>query len=150
MCLKQLIKTLDARDKKDCFSNRTVAKEKGRKFSIKNKSKKTVCKVRVDSCLLTEPNKKKCDFLFKVCETERYFLVELKGTDVNYAVEQIESTFATLNSKLNVPPEQFEAVVVSSAFPRGANKRFQQLRKQCWDKRRLRLRIKSREDSVIV
>ena len=145
-----MIQTLDAQDRKGCFSNGTVAKEKGRKFSIKNKSKKTICKVRVDGCLLTESTKKKCDFFFKVCETERYFLVELKGTDVNHAVEQIESTFVALNDRLNVLPEQFETVIVSSAFLRGANKRFQQLRKQCWDTKRLRLRIKSREDSVIV
>ncbi|MGD1892811.1 MAG: hypothetical protein ACFB15_19775 [Cyclobacteriaceae bacterium] len=122
MCRKQLIEALKASKKSECFDNSTVAEENGKKFHLENKSKKTICRVKVDGCLIDNQRTKRCDYWFKICETEQHFLVELKGTDVSKAVEQIISTFDFVNRKLELSPERFEGIIVSSAVPKAEQK----------------------------
>src|SRR4051812_12919 len=97
MCCQELQLMLEATDKKDCFSAKTVAHEHGKKFTLRNPARKTVCRVKVDDCLIGASNTRKCDYLFKVCKPEKYFLVELKGQDVSTAVTQIIRTYNIVN-----------------------------------------------------
>lgn len=122
MCRKELIEALKASKKSECFDNSTVAKEKGKEFRLENKSKKTICRVKVDGCLINDQRTKRCDYLFKICETKQHFLVELKGTDVDEAVKQIISTFDLINKKLKLSPERFEGVIVASSVPKAEQK----------------------------
>ncbi len=140
MCREELIEALKATKKSECFDNSTVAKENHKEFRLENKSKKTICRVKVDGCLIDDQRTKRCDYLFKVCETKKHFLVELKGTDVNKAVEQIISTFDFINRKLKLSPEYYEGVIVSSSVPRAAEQKFRLLKENCLKKKKLRIR----------
>jgi len=106
----------------NCFSNSTVAEENKRKFVIHKPSNLLVCKVQVDGCLITTQLIRKCDYLFEVAtDPKEYLLVELKGSDLDGAVEQLISTYEQLAPKLNAQAEQFSAFVVSSVVPKSNN-----------------------------
>lgn len=150
MCRDELIELLGAHKKADCFSDSTVAKEKGKEFRLENKSKRTVCQVRVDGCLIDDKRTKRCDFLFKVCETEIHYLVELKGADVNKAVEQIVHTFEFINKKLKLPPKHFEGIIVSSSIPRAAEQKFRTLKEKCFKEKKLRIQKESQKCQRII
>lgn len=150
MCREELIKAFRAGKKKTCFESSTVAEEKGKKFELRNKSRKTVCRVKVDGCLINDHKTKRCDFLFKVCETETHFLVELKGTDVDKAVDQIIHTFEFVNRKLRLPAESFKGVIVSSSIPRAAEQRFRTLKEKCYRDKRLMIKKESQRCMITI
>ncbi len=145
MCRKQLIQTLKAEEKSGCFDNSTVAKEKGKEFRIINKAQKTICRIHVDGCLIRNNQGKRCDYFFKICETEKSFLVELKGTDISEAVRQIISTFDFLNNKLKLSPDNFEGIVVSSSVPHAAEQKFRSLKEKCFKQKKLKIQKESRK-----
>lgn len=150
MCREKLIHALDAKKKSACFDNSTVAKEKGKEFRLQNKSKKTVCRVHIDSCLIQDKRSKRCDYLFKVCETEHYFLVELKGGEVDKAIEQIISTFDFISKKLKLSPEHYEGIIVSSGIPRAAEQKFRTLKEKCFREKKLRIQKESQKCQRII
>tara|TARA_R100000935_G_C2780916_1_gene141666 strand:- start:188 stop:595 length:408 start_codon:yes stop_codon:yes gene_type:complete len=71
-----------------------VFSEKRSKLIVKNDSQKDVLKVTVDGCEITSGIR--CDYLMIVNEKE--YFIELKGQDVNHAIEQIEETIKSLSS----------------------------------------------------
>jgi hypothetical protein len=83
------LKTLLSGDD-NCFSNASSAIENGKKFILRNPNNKTVCRVRVDDCLVTDKTIKKCDYLFQV-NGSKFYLVELKGKSIDDAVAQIKN-----------------------------------------------------------
>ncbi len=145
MCRNALIHALSAHKKAKCFDNATVTKEKGKEFRLQNKSKKTVCRVHIDDCLTRDKRTKRCDYLFKICETENHFLVELKGSDVDHAVNQIISTFDFINKKLKLPPKYFEGVIVSSSIPRAAEQKFRILKEKYFREKKLKIHKESQK-----
>jgi hypothetical protein len=54
MSCTDLQKLLDAAHLPACFSSSTVASEKGKSFRFDNPNKKTVCRVQIDGCLITD------------------------------------------------------------------------------------------------
>lgn len=152
MCCKELIDALGAKKQANCFSeNKNVAKENDSKFTVINQGspRKTICRVSVDDCLLRTKTKK-CDYLFKVCETNKYLLVELKGSDVKSAFPQIKSTFDYIKDKLKVLPTQCEGFIVSHNVPKGANREINRLKEQYLKNYQLRIRVKNKRDSLEV
>jgi hypothetical protein len=122
-----------------CFSNSTVAEENKRKFVINKPANLAVCKVKVDGCLISEQHIRKCDYLFEVAtDPKEYLLVELKGSDLNGAVEQLLSTYDRLASQINARPEQFRAFVVSSVVPK-SNSAFRTNQQRLMKNRKLHL-----------
>lgn len=109
-----------------CYSNNGAANEKGKRFSFYNPSQKPICRVRVDDCLIKDKNIKKCDFLFEV-DASSYYLVELKGTDIETAIGQIVNTFEIVNERINVPASSYKGIVVSSGVPSSANQAFRNM-----------------------
>ena len=85
---------------RDCTNCSHVAEENKRKYILQNPSRKKVCKVRIDDCVITSQSQRKCDYLMIVCETEAsnqpesvdLYFVELKGRDLMSAVEQLTET----------------------------------------------------------
>jgi hypothetical protein len=72
-----------------------VLEEKGKKMIFRNDERKTVKKIAVDGCAVVQGSK--CDFL--VISDESYELfVELKGTDIAYACEQLSASIKTLGT----------------------------------------------------
>ena len=75
-------------------SNKIISvSENKRKFTIQNHSNYKINKVIVDDCLIK--NGKKCDYLFEILpkeDVEKVFYVELKGSHIKEAIEQLETT----------------------------------------------------------
>lgn len=103
-----------------CFSNSTVASENRRKLTLelKSKGKNSVCKIKVDGCLIKDQETKKCDFVFVICPEERFLFVELKGTDINQAVNQILATIRYFQEKTKIVKDQIEGFIVASSVPK--------------------------------
>jgi hypothetical protein len=87
----------------DCNNNKIVVAqdEKNPKceYRLINNSAKRVCKVTVDGCYVTED--KRCDFLLIDCDSKAAFFIELKGSDVLKAVEQIDETINRFWHQMN-------------------------------------------------
>ena len=94
MCCNELIKIIGASDVEICFKHATSAKENGKHFRINTQKK--VCRVKNDGCLNNSQTEKKCDYIFKVCDTNEVVLVEFKGEDVDAAVSQVVATYNKL------------------------------------------------------
>ncbi len=140
-----MIESLDAKEYSDCFSAKTVAEEQGKTFRIINKFRKPVCRVRIDDCLIKSKDVKKCDFLFKICESERYLLIELKGSNVEDGFAQLVNTFCYLKNKLGAESEHFEGFIVSTQVPRAANLKVRRLKEQFLKKHQLPVQVTSRQ-----
>ena len=76
-----------------------IAYENGKTYTINNESNVVVRKVKIDKCIAQKVNEKRCDFLFDIDEMKRVFFVELKGGDLNKAVNQIHSTILYLKDE---------------------------------------------------
>lgn len=110
-------------DCKDCcvLENGSIVqrKEFGKRFAVNNPKRRSIRVCRVDGCMI-DSKTKKCDFMFVVCSDrqERILLVEMKGTDIAHAVEQLISTAEVLRlSSYRLPIESY---IVSSAVPKVA------------------------------
>ena len=93
-------------------------KENKRSFRVKNSSKRYINEVRVDGCLIKSG--KKCDWLYEIeCQnTNEIFYVELKGKDLNHALEQILETIDYCNRVHNHNSCKKRAYIVLSRYPK--------------------------------
>ncbi|MEY3302501.1 MAG: hypothetical protein ACK5RE_09175 [Pseudanabaena sp.] len=110
------------RDCTNCSEGKlVVAEENKRKYILQNPSKKKVCKVRIDGCLVHSQNQRKCDYLMIVCESKLanyqesdIYFIELKGRDLISAVEQITQTINYFQTqKYKIMGKVFARVVLS-------------------------------------
>ena len=101
--------------------------------------------MRIDDCLIKLKDIKKCDFLFKICESERYLLVELKGSNVEDGFAQLVNTFRYLKDKLGIESKHFEGFIVSTQVPRAANLKVRRLKEQFLRKHQLLVQVTSRQ-----
>ncbi len=76
-----------------------IAYENGKKYQLNNTSGITLRKVKVDKCLPQNIGEKRCDFLMDIDNLKRVFFIELKGGDLNKAVNQIYSTIIYLKTE---------------------------------------------------
>lgn len=124
----------------NCFSNASSAIENGKKFVFRNPTNKTVCRVRVDNCLITDKSIKKCDYLFQI--DSKFYLVELKGQSIDNAVAQILSTYNNVNKKIKAPASDYSGIIVSSAVPKTADQKFKNLQEKVYRDRKLMIKRK--------
>ena len=75
------------------------AYENGKKYELINVSSYKIRKVRVDNCLAQTEGQRICDYLMEIEEKKRVIFIELKGGDLNSAIEQIHSTAIFLNDE---------------------------------------------------
>jgi len=128
MCCNEL-KDLLAASGHECFDHSNVAKENGKEFRIKTLKK--LCRVKNDGCLNKSQAEKKCDFIFKICDTNEIILVELKGEDVELAVTQIRATYNKIYSSLKSVNPSYKGFIISSSVPAAAEQKFRQLKEKC-------------------
>lgn len=76
-----------------------IAYENGKKYELINSSYSNIRKVKVDSCLEQDEGQRRCDFLMDSEEKKRVIFIELKGGDLNSAIEQIYSTIIFLQEE---------------------------------------------------
>jgi len=136
----------------DCneYSNNKIiiAEENRRKFILRNNSNLYINKVKVDNCYITSGQK--CDYLFEIIRDDNIeivFYIELKGSDINHAIEQIESTLKYCN-KIHTKSKK-ECYIVLSKFP-SAGTSTQILKKKFKKKNNIQLYINSKIKTVII
>jgi hypothetical protein len=83
----------------ECVENQTTFKEK--KSEIRIESKDTIIAIKVDDCLITSNEVKKCDYLFLNCTKKDAIFIELKGMNLDEGINQIISTINILKSNLS-------------------------------------------------
>lgn len=94
-------------NRKEC-----VASEKGKTFKLENKSGFVVRKVKVDKCIPQAVGEGRCDFLMDIEENKKVFFIELKGGNLDKALEQICDSILYLKSEYK--NYIFEARIVGS------------------------------------
>ena len=129
--------------------------ENKRTFRVKNDSVFTINEVEVDGCYKTTGAK--CDYLFEVISKDTktnvetvtiVFYVELKGSDINHAIEQLEATIQHCLSE-HKSVNKKECYIVASKFP-SAGTSSQILKKKFLKKHKIQLFIDTKIKEVIV
>ncbi len=92
-----------------------VAEEKGKKYTLNNKSGFVIDKYQIDGCIVQPAGTRRCDFLFVTKfpndqQPKTAYFVELKGGDIKSALEQIRDTIRYLKSDL--PNHVYKARIV--------------------------------------
>ena len=89
-----------------------VLKEKGRSARFLNRSQKTYEVGDFDGCLIADPVPK-CDGFVR--DSNKIFLIELKGKDISHAVRQIVNTSKLLKDEL--AGREVTPVIVATKCP---------------------------------
>ena len=82
-------------------SRKTISvsdKKSATKYILENNSQLHHSLYHVDGGLITEGNK--CDYLLINCEHKRAYFIEIKGSDLNHAIDQIDAALTALRSKI--------------------------------------------------
>ncbi len=105
---------------KKCSQNLTSKKiavsEQGKTFEIINSNAEEIIKTKVDDCLIDDQTKK-CDYFFEVKKHKKQFFVELKGTNLKKAIEQIENTLKIFKQNYFLR-EKICGCIVLSRYPK--------------------------------
>lgn len=79
-----------------------VSEENSRKYTAYNVDKNLVRHFKIDGGIVpTSSSMPRCDYLVINLEKKNAYPIELKGTDVKHAVDQIRSTITYLGGELN-------------------------------------------------
>lgn len=109
---------------------------------ISNPNRNEVTVIKVDGCEIADNSTPRCDFAIDV-HTDLEIYVELKGSDIKHAIEQIESTISIISSSPQLARKL--CIVVSTRVPRqGTN--IQALQRRFMLRYRATLRIKNGKD----
>lgn len=133
----------------ECYSVAGSASENGKRISFRKPANVSICRVKVDGCLITDNNQRKCDYLFGV-DNKQYFLVELKGQDLGTAVDQITNTFRIVDTKIKSGAGSYTGIVVSSSVPRLADQSFRKLQQDAMRKLGLKIDRKQIQHEVVL
>ena len=101
--------------------------ENKKRFQINNPKQINICQYKVDGCIFRPGTSDlRCDAAFTLYENQEnvksittILLVELKGSDVLHAAEQISETYDIISRPLNAlrPKPTTKAYIVSSRTP---------------------------------
>jgi len=128
MCCGDLIKIFQ---KPGCFEAVSSCNENGKAFNFKRRKGSTAafCRVKVDGCLITA-GVAKCDYVFVRCVNDNspqdFHFVELKGSDVSWACEQIITTVDHFKKIASLNIGQIRCHLISNSVPRAANQELRQ------------------------
>jgi hypothetical protein len=120
MTQKILTKTYDI--EATCISKNTACEENKRKFRIDTEGVKdeTFLRITIDDCFIDDDQVEKCDFAFHRCDTEDFYFVELKGSDIAKAYRQIVTTISQ-HLKTNEKIKRWGFIVSSRVPKRGVD-----------------------------
>jgi hypothetical protein len=74
-------------------------KGKKTKYIYENQSRDFLSKYKVDGCLIVDDNAR-CDYLLLNCNKNQSYFIEIKGSDIIRAIEQIDRSIDLLKEKL--------------------------------------------------
>lgn len=92
----------------DLYTIRVSVEENATKATFSNPAKKKFTKTQIDGCLVK--NQTACDWLI-VRDSKDGVLVELKGSDVAHALDQIEASFKFLREAQRLTPNRGGLIV---------------------------------------
>ena len=113
-----------------------VLTENKRCFVLVNPSLKIFRKIKVDGCAIKDGVR--CDYLIIGSDPIEYF-IELKGCDIDHALEQLETSIRKIGSKDS--KIRRNSYIVCSRVPR-ETPRIQNLQKVFWEKVHSTLTVK--------
>jgi hypothetical protein len=114
------------------------------KLVVSNPTRGKVIVIKVDGCVISDNVTLRCDYALDP-QTGIEIYIELKGSNINHAIEQLESTIKRLSLNPQKGPKL--CIVVSTRVPRqGTNIQSLQLRFKC--RYNARLRIKNGQDRL--
>jgi hypothetical protein len=103
----------------ECLDQRTVVSENKSTFELdikdlRKQGEDFYC-IQMDYCHIKSSEMMKCDFVFHRCETDDFYFVELKGSEIDKAYKQIVVTLTK-----HIPAEQDKCwgFIVSSRSPK--------------------------------
>jgi hypothetical protein len=100
-----------------CCSKSKVASENGKRFEII--SSEDFIKIRIDDCLIKSKITEKCDFGFVRHSNDNFYFIELKGTQIQKAFDQIVATINYFETNLiKIPKEKRFGFIISSSIPK--------------------------------
>lgn len=95
--------------------------EKGKKYFATNKEEREVAQYHIDAPDNTDKTHKKCDFALYLFDSEdiskdadRLIFIELKGTDIKRALQQIQNSIDDWVAVFHIRPRRMDARVVAS------------------------------------
>ena len=89
-----------------------ICKDKGKtQYIYENQSNDFLSKYFVDGGLIIAGVK--CDFLLLNCDKKHSYFIELKGSDIIHAIEQIDHSIDTLKSQLAKGSKIFARIVLT-------------------------------------
>ncbi len=74
-----------------------VCEENKSKITFENNTKRKINKIQVDGCQITDTDNIKCDCLLIDIESKVEYFIELKGSNITKALQQIEATIPRLS-----------------------------------------------------
>jgi len=133
------------------YTNRKLISisENRRVFKIKNSSTLYINEVVVDDCYIKIGER--CDYLFEVTKDsviENVFYVELKGSNITHAIEQLKATITYCkNIHSNVKLKQ--CYIVASKFP-SSGPASQTLKKKFKRENKIQLFIDTKIKEIVI
>ncbi|MDL2280212.1 hypothetical protein LJC15_06115 [Desulfovibrio sp. OttesenSCG-928-G11] len=92
-----------------------VAEENNRKYVALNGNGECIAKIKVDNGIMPSENEPKADYMIIRCQHNVVYIIELKGSNIKRACEQILSTIDKLSVLLN--KANIHARIVCSRAP---------------------------------
>lgn len=106
-----------------------VSGEKGKCHRVENNSGSPIYQYPIDGGIICNTNTKKCDYIVEVTKDKPIaFIIELKGSHLNEAIQQIESTINHFKSKLqnyDIRPRIISKRVITHSVKNSEHRNFQ-------------------------
>ncbi|HEY3329480.1 MAG TPA: hypothetical protein VGK19_05625 [Capsulimonadaceae bacterium] len=90
------------------------------KVEFLNPRLRLIDEVHVDGCIFDESEPLRCDYLVNINERNQSILLELKGSDVLHAIDQLRATTESLAGDLNSKLKWIVCYSGNPAFPTSA------------------------------
>lgn len=108
-----------------CDRRRTVSiKEKGKNYIAENINLKQIAQYHIDDSDETSPDSERCDYAIYIFDEneptkddDRLIFIELKGSNVKKAIEQIKASFDEKIKKTRVVVTKVDARIITSQTP---------------------------------
>lgn len=131
-------------------NNKLISIDENRRvLKIKNSSACYINKVKIDDCYIKVG--KRCDYLFEIINgstIEKVFYVELKGSDIIHAIEQLKATIVhceRIHNSVNLK----QCYIVASRFP-SAGPSSQTLKRKFKRENQIQLFIDTKIKEIVV
>lgn len=91
--------------------------EKSSTIYFNNPSRRLAYVVTIDGCVIKDTSTVKCDFLLIDDLSKNEYFVELKGSDVGHAIDQLRASIERFSDKSNKNKQTFAYVVPTKVEP---------------------------------